>query len=120
MTEQQKKEYNTLSIKGKNYYDSYVLDHPNDTHEQAYTYAVTMIKLSGEIGDNINKGGKKTLKEIISISIEKARDFMRVEVPRIFEKVRHVFDNLLNRLRTTVIDTWDKIVEWFNDTFRTL
>lgn len=116
MTSEELKEYNKLTAFEKILYNQYKALHPGDSHSQALTYA----KICGDgggIGTGDGIGGGGTVKEIVTEAVRKAKDFIRREIPRIFNQVRYAFENLLNRLAQTVEVTWDAIKKWFNDIF---
>ena len=110
MTQQELREYNKLPSEGKIFYDQYMKMHPAASHGQAMTY--TTIRIGIEIPK-----GPIDIKEIVKAAIRKAREWLRTEVPRIFEKVRSTIDNLLNRLATDVLDTWNAVKRWLSDMF---
>lgn len=126
MTSEELREYNKLSPFDKTLYNQYKALHPGDSHSQAFTYAT--ICGDGGIGGEINNPGggggggggdhkTKTIKELVTEAIKKAREFIQREVPRIFDQVRNVFDNLLNRLSRAIEVTWETIKGWFRDIF---
>lgn len=110
MTQQELREYNKLTPEGKVFYDQYMKMHPAASHGQAMTYAKICTGIEIPTGP-IN------IKEIVKAAIRKAREWLRTEVPRIFEQVRATIDNLLNRLATAVLDTWDAIKRWLSIMF---
>lgn len=114
MTPEELREYNKLTPFEKTLYNQYKALHPGDSHSQAVTYA----KICGENGIGGTIGGDgTTLKDLVTEAIKKAREFIKREVPRIFDQVRNIFDNLLNRLSRAIEVTWETIKGWFRDIF---
>ena len=109
MTQQELNEYNKLNSSGKMFYNEYMKNHPEATHVQAMTYA----KICGgiEIDDGTN------IKKIITAAIRQAREWIRTEVPRIFNQVSNALDNLLNRVATAAVNTWETIKKILGDLF---
>ena len=114
MTPEQLKESNKLTPLGKASYNQYKAQHPDHSHSQAFTYATICEGLGG--GRGIGPG-PISIKEIVTEAVRKAKEFIEREVPRIFEQVRYVFENLLNRLAQTIEVTWDAIKRWLGDIF---
>ena len=115
MTSDELKEYNKLTPFEKALYNQYKALHPGDSHSQALTYAKICGDRDGIGGGKL--GGGDSIKEIVMEAISRAREFIKREVPRIFEQVKFAFEKLLNRLAQTVEVTWDAIKRWFNDIF---
>lgn len=113
MTQEQLREYNKLTPSGKIFYNQYMATHPEQSHAQAMSYA----KICEGLGDEFPPRNETTIKEIIEAAIRKAREFIRREIPRIFDQVRSAFDNLLSRLASAIEVTWETIKRWFRDTF---
>ena len=109
MTQQELSEYNKLTSAGKVFYNQYKEMHPGATHAQAMTYA--------QICTGIEIGGQTTIKEIIQTAVRRAREWIRTQVPRIFNQVRDAIDNLLSRLATALVNTWEAIKVILGDIF---
>lgn len=108
MTQQELNEYNKLDSSGKMFYNEYMKVHPEATHVQAMTYA----KICG--GIEINDPDPIM---IITAAIRQAREWIRTEVPRIFNQVSNALDNLLNRVATAAVNTWEAIKKFLGDLF---
>lgn len=107
MTQEELKEYNKLTKKGRKTYDFYRDLHPEWSHTQIMTMAIV-----GEIGPP-----PTNIIEQIREMFQKAAEYMSREFPRIFEKVKHGFTTIINRLTNTVVTTWDKIIKWIGEVF---
>lgn len=110
MTQQELNEYNKLNSSGKMFYNAYMKDHPEATHVQAMTYA----KICGGIEIDV---GPIDIKKIIIAAIRQAREWIRTEVPRIFNQVSNALDNLLNRVATAAVNTWEAFKKFLGDLF---
>lgn len=113
MTQEQLREYNKLTSSGKVFYNQYMANHPEQSHAQAMSYA----KICEDIGNEFPPRNGNSIKEIIEEAIRKAREFIRREIPRIFDQVRNAFDSLLSRLANAIEVTWETIKRWFRDIF---
>ena len=107
MTQEELKEYNKLTKKGRKTYDFYRDLHP----EWSHTQIMTMVMVS-EI-----EPPRGTIIEQIREMFQKAAEYMSREFPRIFEKVKNGFTTIINRLTNTVVTTWDKIIKWIGELF---
>ena len=74
-------------------------------------------KICEDIGNEFPPRNGNSIKEIIEEAIRKAREFIRREIPRIFDQVRNAFDSLLSRLANAIEVTWETIKRWFRDIF---
>ena len=110
MTQEELKEYNKLTKKGRKTYDFYRDLHP----EWSHTQIMTMVMVS-EIKPPIDDEGGFI--EQIREMFKQAAEYMSREFPRIFEKVKYGFSTIINRLKDMVVTTWDKIIKWIGEIF---
>lgn len=110
MTQEELNDYNRLDNNGRKTYDFYRDLHPEWSHVQI----MTMVVVSGL---NQRPEPPKNFWEYIRDLMQKAADYMSHEFPRIYEKVKNSFVTIINRLRDTVVTTWDKVIKWIGELF---
>lgn len=106
MTELELQDYNKLDEKGKDAYNLAIMLHPEWSHAQKLTFAIITIGIISQ-----PEPGPQTLIEIV---IEKARDFMQEKFPRIYVNVKQTFTNIIDRIKSGLIKTWNEIMSWFS------
>lgn len=108
MTQEELNEYNTLSQNAKDFYNLGMRQHPEWTHQQAFTFAIIT-----EIGGGLNQppdGEPQTLFERILV---KAHDFIKTNFPRVYQQVRDTFKKAIDWLANAVNVTLNKIIDFF-------
>ena len=110
MTQEELNDYNRLDNNGRTTYDFYRDLHPEWSHVQI----MTMVVVSGL---NQRPEPPKNFCLYFRDLMQKAADYMSHEFPRIYEKVKNSFVTIINRLRDTVVTTWDKVIKWIGELF---
>lgn len=108
MTPEEFQEYESLSLVGKDYYNMGKREHPEWTHNQAMTFAITCI-----ITIEPQPGPTRTLKEIFTAMLRKAEVFMQEKFPRIYTQVKEYFSKTIQWLKNAIDVTINKIIEFF-------
>jgi len=113
MTDIELQEYNRLSTCGKEAYNMGMRYHPDWSHAQALTYAtIVCVNPFGGGGDG---PGPTTPGHIFKVMIEKAKEFIERDFPRIYIQVAQYFVEILNRIKNAVVTTWNQIIEFFSN-----
>ena len=114
MTDIELKEYNDLTPQQKEVYNMGKRHNPGWSHQQCLTYAIVCTVGTGVITDPPVGGGNGIdIKAIFKAMIEKARDYIKDEFPRIFQKVKDTFTDILGRISNALKVTWEEILRWF-------
>lgn len=110
MTQIELEDYNKLSACEKSLYNMYKVSHPEASHDQALAYA--KICCSVEVPPE-----PIDITTLIKNAVKNAIDFLRRDIPRVYEKVKYALSNLMDRLTNAVEVTWDTIKRWINEAF---
>lgn len=105
MTDTERREYNSQPKEWRDEFDRNEKDHPYWN----YTQCSTMATIATEVGGIINPGPG-----IIETVLIKACDYMKVNCPDTFTKVARVFDTIIDLAKRKIINSWKKVMEWFN------
>lgn len=109
MTQEQLKEYESLGD-AKYLYNMGMRNHPEWSHEQAFTYAVIV---KGGIPPLRPIDEPHTPNDIFKAMLSKAKDFIENDFPRIYNKVKDAFEKAMDWIRNAVTVTLDGIFKFF-------
>lgn len=111
MTDKELQEYNSLSNKERDTYNRAMTEHPEWSHQQAITY-ISILRFIYIIDDNT--GGDDTGgDDIIEKILHEAGKFIGERFPRIYAQVKTTFDNIITKVKSGLIKTWNEILSWF-------
>ncbi|MBD5365029.1 MAG: hypothetical protein HDR79_08815 [Bacteroides sp.] len=91
-------------------YNRIKAEHPNWSEEQIWT----AVSLDMEADNVITQKGAdidRNDPEILTQIIKRAKEWLSEVLPKIFEKVKVLFSQLLDQLKTWVNANWHKIIE---------
>jgi len=102
MTDTEKRQYNGQPKVWRDAFDRWEKIHP----EWNFSQCVMMATIETGIGMS-NHGTIETV-------LMKAREYLKVNFPDTFFKVARTLDSVIYLVKRKVINTWNKIMEWFN------
>lgn len=107
MTQEQLKEYESLDEKKKFAYNMGMRNHPEWSHEQAFTYAIIVGVSLPPVTE------PPTPNNIFKAMLSKAKDFIENDFPRIYNKVKDAFEKAMDWIRNAVTVTLNGILMFF-------
>ena len=110
MTEGERKDYNKLPAAGKDYYDMAMKNYPDWSHNQAMTFVAITLNLQPP------RNKFEALKDLLIATIEKAKDFLSVNFPDLYQQVKESYNSIVSSIQNAAnvaVETIQKLISKF-------